>query len=244
MLCAPGFRPNTQMQEGAFEPDELEQIQELLRKSDRLIDAGANVGWYTCVARHAGRPAVAIEPQRLNLDCLYQTLELNGWSDTEVVPAGLAETPGVRTLYGASGPGASLVPGWAGYLSTARQTISVTTLDALLHGRFLDERLLIKIDVEGAEYEVLRGAALTLRRMPRPSWFVEICLREYHPGGNPNFAATFELFRAAGYDTYLADRMRTPVTSEDVHRWVEAGHSDSGVINYLFTERAAQTTVG
>jgi hypothetical protein len=101
VLYAPRFLPNSRMQTTAFEPEELSCVQERLRTSDRLIDVGANVGWYTCVTRAAGRPALAIEAQRANLECLYQTLLANGWSDTEVLAMGVGDVPGIRVLYGA-----------------------------------------------------------------------------------------------------------------------------------------------
>jgi FkbM family methyltransferase len=239
VLYAPRFRANVVMQAGTFEPQELQCLQELLGTCDRLIDVGANIGWYACVARSACRPVLAIEPQRDNLDCLYRTLVENGWGDTEVVPMGLGASPGVRVLYGASGTGASLIPGWAGYSPGTQQRISITTLDALLDGRFHGERLLIKVDVEGAEYDVLRGAILTLRRRPRPRWMVEVCLQQHHPGGNQHFADTFDLFREEGYDACLVDSARTPVSDVDIRRWVDARQTDLPLINYLFTHRGS-----
>jgi FkbM family methyltransferase len=234
VLYAPRFIPNRRMQAGTFEPDEFAYVRKALHECDRLIDVGANIGWYTCLARHAGRPAMAIEPQRANLDCLYRTLAENGWSDTEVVPMGVAESPGLRTLYGASGTGASLIRGWAGYSPRTQQVIPLSTLDALLGGRFAGERLLIKIDVEGAEYDVLRGAVASLTRRPRPAWIVEICLNQYHPSGNARFRDTFEQFWSAGYRAHRIDETAAVVSSDDVARWIASGRTDTTCINYLF----------
>lgn len=235
VLYAPRFLANLEMQEGTFEPGELACVQALLRSSDRLVDVGANIGWYTCLARHAGRPALAIEPQRRNLDCLYRTLEENGWLDTEVLPIGLGAAPGIAFLYGASGPGASLIRDWAGYSSRTRQAIPLGTLDAVLGGRFAHERLLIKIDVEGAEFDVLRGASMTLARQPRPAWVVEICLHQYHPTGNRHFLETFERFWSSGYQARRIDASLSPVTRRDVERWVHAGRTEASTINYVFS---------
>ena len=54
----------------------------------------------------------------------------------------------------------------------------VNTLDRLLEDRFLDQRLVIKIDVEGNEKALLLGASETLDRKPASAWLVEIGLTE------------------------------------------------------------------
>jgi hypothetical protein len=147
---------------------------------------------------------------------------------------GVADAPGLRTLYGASGTGASLIRGWAGYSPSTQQVIPLTTLDTLLGGRFAGERLLIKIDVEGAEHDVLRGASASLRREPKPTWVVEICLHQYHPSGNTRFRETFEQFWSAGYQAHRIDETNAPVTPDDVSRWIAAGRTDTSCINYAF----------
>lgn len=76
-------------------------------------------------------------------------------------------------------------------------------MDNVLAGRFSGERLLLKIDVEGAEYAVLKGAIATLARTPKPAWLLEICLQEFHPGGaNPDFREIFDPFHSHGYVAY------------------------------------------
>jgi FkbM family methyltransferase len=221
-----------QMRLGVFEREETAAILNELQTSDVFVDVGANLGYYTLMARQQGKPVVAFEPQAQNLHCLYSNLIANDWQDgVEVFPLALAETPGILTLYGASGPSASLVKGWAGYSSRFQQSVAVSTLDHILGGRFAGCRLLIKIDVEGAEYGVLRGAVATLSRMPRPAWLVEICLNEYHPSGNPDFRAIFDIFCDHGYLASTPEGVE--VTADDVAKWAAAGTTGGG-FNYLF----------
>ncbi|MFO7681744.1 MAG: FkbM family methyltransferase [Chloroflexota bacterium] len=110
------------MQNGQFEPEETAIVQNFLDEITVFIDVGANVGFYACLARAAGKQTVAIEPLTANLDYLYANLQANGWNDVEVIPCGLARQPGTAVLYD-SGTGASLVSGWAGTPATLRHTI-------------------------------------------------------------------------------------------------------------------------
>lgn len=232
-------RAYRQMQLGHFEEQEVDVVQRELEQTDIFVDVGANIGFYTCIALKKGRHVVAVEPQQGNLKTLYHNLSLNNWtSGVEVFPVGLAEVPGVLTLYGASGPSASLLKNWAQYSDRFYQSIPVTTLDILLSDRFSDKNLFIKIDVEGAEYPVLRGALHTIRRLRRPTWLIEICLQEFHPSGvNPDYEAIFKLFWDNGYEVRTANEDARLVEPDDVRKWVEARQSGSGSFNYIFSPR-------
>lgn len=209
-----------------------------LINSDVFVDVGANIGYYSCLALSLGKYVVAVEPQPQNLECLYTNLKDNGWADTEVYPLGLSNKPGLLTLYGASGLCASLVNGWAGYSERFKQIIPVNTMDNILGDRFQGKKLFIKIDVEGAEYGVLRGAEKTMAMSPLPTWFIEVTPSLFHPGGsNPNYSATFDLFWKHNYEVHLANRDNTLVTPEDIKKWQVANISPTDEYNYLFVPR-------
>jgi FkbM family methyltransferase len=223
------------MMAGIFEMEEVELIKSILKNSDVFVDVGANIGLYTCIARSLGKQAIAVEPQSQNLECLYSNLKNNNWNDTEVFPLGLSNKPDLLTLYGASGPSASLLSGWAGYSTHFKRIIPVNTLDTLLGQRFDGKKLFIKIDVEGAEYNVLLGALKTLILSPRPTWFIEICLSEFHPGAiNPDYEATFDLFWKHGYEVRTANKEFSLVTPGDIKKWVANKRSTINNFNYLF----------
>lgn len=224
------------MQDGTFEPEETKFITDSLENVDVFVDIGANIGYYSCISRHKGIKTIAIEPLTENLNILYKNLKINGWDDVEVFPVGLAEKPGTADLYGES-TGASLLSGWAGSSESLKRTISLTTLDIILGKRFSEKRLLIKIDVEGAEYKVLTGALATLQSNPKPIWIIEICLTENQPQDlNPDFMNIFKLFWKNGYQAISFGEDNRVVTPEDVHRWVDNRARDFGYVNYLFKE--------
>ena len=234
-----GFHPAYElMRTGKFEMDETAIITKLLPQADLFVDIGANLGYYTCLALQAGKPVVAFEPQQQNLQCLFKNLTANGWQDNaEVFPLALSEHPGLLTLYGASGPSASLIKNWAGYSSSFKKVVPVSTLDNILAGRFSNKQLFVKMDVEGAEFDVLKGAVETLGLAPKPIWLLEICLQEFHPGGmNPDFQDIFKIFWDNDYQAFTATASPKLISPNEVANWIEKGRAESGTFNYIFIE--------
>ena len=237
-----GFHPAyDQMRAGTFEVEETAILTALLPQVGRFVDIGANLGYYSCLARSLGIPVIAFEPQAQNLACLLDNFLANGWEDNvEVLPIALSRKPGILTMYGASGPSASLVKNWAGYSAQFKQCVPTSTLDNMLSGRDQDEQLLIKIDVEGAEAQVLKGAIATMRRRKKPAWLVEICLNEFHPdGSNPDFLEIFTAFSNEGYNAFTATLPMHRIDVTDIERWVLAGKSQYRTFNYVFLARDA-----
>lgn len=228
------FAGNQSMITGSFERDEIAAFLKYIPRASACIDIGANIGFYTCLAASQGKHAVAIEPLRNNLKMLYANLACNEFTEVEVFPLGLSGRGGIKRLFG-YGTGASFVSGWAGVSDRHYEIVPVTTLDIIVNGRFDGQPLFIKMDVEGFENEVLKGAGHTLSASPKPIWLVEICLDEHFPGGlNHEFRQTFEVFRDHGYEARTADDSGQLVTPEDVSRWADKGHVDFGRHNYLF----------
>ena len=224
------------MQEENFEPVEIQWLLTQFGEIDVFVDVGANIGYFSCLARHMGKQVIAIEPMRSNLRHLLKNIDINAGLMPEVYPIALAESPNVLKLYGASSTGASLVNDWAGASSILTRLVPVNTLDNLIAGRFNEKKLLIKMDVEGAEFNALKGSIKTIQRMVKPAWLIEITLNEYMPGGvNQNFLETFDLFWDASYESYvLTHKGLVPVSRADIIRFVQQGHTDYLEINYVF----------
>ena len=219
-----------------FEPDEVRTFLELLEAHDTLLDVGANIGFYSCLAASRGKHVVSFEPSLRNLNFLYRNLWENKLSSMEIFPLGLAKESGLRRMYGFGGI-SSLVVGWGQAETSKYSLVPVTTLDAVVAKRFQGSRLLIKMDVEGFELDVLAGSTETLNLDPKPTWMVEILLRNgLIPGGiNVRFHETFEMFWKRGYQCRKLDKTRSRVQKVDVQGWVSCGSADC--MSFLFSSK-------
>lgn len=219
-----------------YEVDEANAFLELLDSHEAVIDIGANVGFYSCLAASRGKDVISFEPSARNLKYLYRNLWQNRFHQVEVFPLGLANRTGLMQLYGFGGI-SSLVRGWAQADEDRFTIIPVTSLDMAIADRFGGRRLLIKIDVEGFELEVLAGARRTLELTPKPTWMLEILLTvETVPGGvNTRFSEAFDLFWSHNYQCRKLNSTLDLVRPEDVRRWTAEGQMDDETRNFLFS---------
>jgi FkbM family methyltransferase len=154
---------------GEYSHLELELLLRYLKPGDVVVEAGANIGCHTLpiaqVVGASGR-VLAFEPQRILNQMLCANLALNAvWNV-------FAERAAVGAVAGEIGvpPIDYSEPGNFGGVSlgVGAETVQVRTIDEF-HLKRCD---LIKIDVEGMELDVLKGAAGTIRRL-RPTLYVE-----------------------------------------------------------------------
>jgi FkbM family methyltransferase len=201
---------------GAFERSTLRTLQKLANPGSVVFDIGANIGAHTLgLARSVG-PAgrvFAFEPTDFAFAKLKRNLALNPELDsrTRAHQILLAEETGAQlppAIY-ASWPLLSndaLHPKHCGRLSTTSHA-TVNTLDAFVESEGINRLDLIKIDVDGHEYPVLRGGARTLAR------FQPVLLMEMSPyvqdEQSHGFGALVSLLQDADYSLEDASTGKT-----------------------------------
>lgn len=148
---------------GNYEPEVLSALRGHLAPGDTFVDVGASFGYFsTQIGRHLGPggTVIAFEPGPQNQSLLLLNLHANDIGGAEVHQLALSDEAG---LFAYSRSGANGVVSRFGgdprELSN-HDLVRVSTLDAELAGRPVST---IKIDVEGAEGLVLKGASATLR---------------------------------------------------------------------------------
>jgi len=152
-----------------FEPHSRELWKILSARGKVMVDVGAYTGFYAMLASHHGAFNVyAYEPNPSAIKRLVYNLVINQCENVDVVPHALGSVNDVDYLRG------------RGPLTSAASFAGVEPVIAQVVTRRLDDEGLghvyaIKIDVERAEADVIRGALETLREY-RPHLLIE-CLR-------------------------------------------------------------------
>ena len=144
---------------GRFEADRIRALRAFVGPGDHVWDVGAHKGYVTmALASRVGAAGsvVAFEPSAMNLWFLRRHLEWNGFENVRVVPVAVGDQDGHERFGGA---GSSV----AYRLGRGSERVRVATLAALKAREGLPQPDLIKIDVEGSEGAVLRGAGDVLR---------------------------------------------------------------------------------
>lgn len=168
---------------GEYFESEVNVFRRFVEAGDVALDIGANIGTHTlALARLTGAQGFvqAFEPQRLVFQTLCANMALNSLTNVHCVNAVVGEQAGTLRMTDAD-PRQSNNFGGAqvAALAGAPQGPPVTriVLDDFLD---VDRLKLIKIDVEGMESEVLRGARRTLARF-KPLLYVENAFADKSP---------------------------------------------------------------
>jgi FkbM family methyltransferase len=165
-------------------PDPVARRLAALKAPLRIVDLGANVGFFGVFAmkRFAAAQLTAVEPDPSNLRLLVRTMEANAWS-WNVVEAAAAATDG-RLRFA------------TGRFTTSRIDPEGELVAAIDAFRLLENADFAKVDIEGGEWAILEDPRLA-------SLAPAAIALEYHPylcrrDDPAGFAA--ECLSSAGYD--------------------------------------------
>jgi FkbM family methyltransferase len=190
----------------AREHDEMVAVAKLLREGDIVIEVGAHIGYLTTYFADIVGPngkVVAFEPSDENES--YLSRNVAGLPQVEVDRHGVADFQGKASFFVESltGQNNSLYNDYVVFEQNAKNagvaathktvSIEVTTIDLACKARNMSPDF-IKIDIEGAELDALRGMPDTLASA-HPIIFIEI---------TKNTEECFAIFEAAGYAAFDA----------------------------------------
>lgn len=150
---------------GSFVVDER-GIVKMVCEGDTVVDVGACIGSFALsVANKAGK-VIAIEPEPRNLVCLR--VNVRGVKNIIILGKAVWSNKGIMKLhYTSTVTGHTLLPSI--FSSSPKPLIGkyievqVDTLDNMLHKLGVDKVDVLRINAEGAEFEILKGAKKILR---------------------------------------------------------------------------------
>ena len=223
------------MQDGSFEVTETKILIKLFFQADIFVNVGANFGYYICMARNMGVRSIAIEPIPINQRILKQNLIENSWDQNVILhPIACGNSNGNVTIYG-EGTGASIIPGWAQNPSRLKHIVPMKKLDNILSNEKVTSKSVILIDVEGFEFDVLRGAENILGSPDKPVIMLESGLTDHRSEGGLNlkFLEIFKFIVKNGYRVFNVKDINFEITQELIEKNIEQNEDQLGTHNFL-----------
>jgi len=191
---------------GQWQPEIWASIAPSLSDGSVFFDVGAHIGYFSMKASRKVGPAgrvLSFEPNPETLKLLRDNVAANHTANVTVEPIACTDSDQMLTLYAAD-----IVNTGASSLSSANATITAAAPKAYsVRGRPIDDVVrelqlsrvdVIKVDVEGAEVSVMRGALDTLRRF-HPKVVIEVSPRQL-ASFQTTPADLIALFQGAGYN--------------------------------------------
>lgn len=218
---------------GAFEPLTQRQFPKFIGSGDIVIDIGANIGAHTLpLAQMVGKNGrvVAVEPTEYAASKLRKSVALNENLRGQIeirqrmlVSGVEEEIPG--TIYSSwpliHATGDLHEEHKGRLMSTAGSEKS--TLDELVDELKLDKVNALKLDIDGNEYSVLKGAERTLSKF-HPVIFMEVAPYVFHE--EADFDGMIELLGSHGYQlTHISNGKKIPSDPSQIREMVPAGGS-------------------
>lgn len=191
------------------EPETEAVFKEMAPSSQVFFDVGANIGYFSFLVKQLSPRAqiYSFEPLPQNINAYKKNRELNQFSQMELNEVCIADQKG-ETEFLIPPPEES---GWGrmahrDLFSGEKIKRSVITLDDFCRERNIARVDLMKIDVEGYEYKVLKGASETIEKH-RPRICIELnepCLLDTGTSGEEIFA----YFKQRNYQMYALDKKK------------------------------------
>jgi FkbM family methyltransferase len=201
-----------------FSDDSHEELFRLAKGKRTIIDVGVNIGSVIMnLSRHAPDAAIfGFEPDPKNFAKAAANISLNDFGNITLVKKGLGEKAAAVKLYRVNSANEGMNRILKNSEDAGGEEIAIITLDAFSEENKLGDMDLIKIDVEGYELNVLRGARHILQTRA-PLLFIELDDENLKAQGD-SAGALLRFLQDLGYRARRADNNAS----------IDAGHELAG----------------
>jgi FkbM family methyltransferase len=197
---------------GVYEYRKTRLFYQLVKEGMTIIDIGASEGSYSILTAkllHDKGRVLAFEPDPDNCELLKENVKVNKFKSIEVHQYALSNVESIATFFPGGGLG-SIVPRSPWYARFQRDpiTVPVRKLDDVLSDLAISRVDVMKIDVEGSEILVLKGAEQTLRNNS-----VHL-LMDIDVESNSERTELYNLLNSFGYRMYRIGKQLTPIRNQ------------------------------
>ncbi len=182
LLAKPRTYPAPDLLADHYEPGTTAFLERILKPGMGVVDVGAHVGYYTLLAARRVGPqgrVFAFEPEPTNHELLCKNSQLNEYRNIMAEQKAVGAQSGTARLYlsDLDSGSHSLYRAHGEHVEHGERFVDIglVSLDAFLEQQGWPRIDLIKIDVEGAESDVLRGMQKVLGRFPNLRLVIEFC---------------------------------------------------------------------
>ncbi len=193
-----------------YEEKEIKFVEKYLKKDDVFIDVGANIGLYSLVAAKQieGGKVYAFEPIKKNSDSLLYNIKLNKPINIIVEKLAVSDNEKNLILYlDENEKNNGMATAYADTF-TYNETVPCTSLDFYFANKDISAVKLIKIDIEGGEYNAVIGMQNILKKY-KPTLLIEI-----NPDAPYDENILESLLFEMGYKKYYLDERSSPINTK------------------------------
>lgn len=200
---------------GNYEKDNFKFLFDSCKKGDTILDFGAHIGLFAAIASEAvgsNGKIYAFEPSPSTNQLLQKTVKINNASGIiKTFQQAVGGSVGKTTFFVSEGQAdnANSLVNYKEDRPFHGIEIDVTTIDTFVKEQQLTKVDFIKIDVEGAEYDAMKGAVETFKKF-RPKAILAIHPEPIKAKGD-SLAAIYELVQELNYTALYGDK---PITKE------------------------------
>lgn len=133
-----------------------------------FVDVGAHIGFYSFILHKNFDDIIAVEPHPDNVKAILKGIRNFRITNIQCVAKALSDAEGSSKLFLTGGQSGAAIGSWD--RKDNHMIVETTTLDTLLRNR--NEVSLVKVDVEGHEFNVLQGARKSMNKIK--SWIIEL----------------------------------------------------------------------
>jgi FkbM family methyltransferase len=199
---------------GVYEYWKTKLFFDLVKEGMTCIDAGAHKGYFSLLfaklMNDKGK-VLSFEPLPENCFWFRQSTQVNNYKCIKLYPYALSDDEGTATFYPGKTTGqGSLFSDHKTSTNQKQLTVKTRKLDNILKDEGIEDVDIIKIDVEGAELLVLRGAENILKKSKNVKLFIDIDVKD-----KETKEKIFEFLNVRGFKMYKIGKNLEPIKRVD-----------------------------